>query len=201
MPKIYDRWAGTTRTMLGFFLSFFGHVALIVAVYFFVYKTRLPHGEPQSIQVGATMVPGKGYQERAPALEARHRGMAKKAQVPGTALAANDGEGDATVYGAQGMGSPSLASDPRLIYEPNIERHYPKRAVRLGIEGRVILRLKIAKDGAVVDAMVVQGLEPILNKSAVMLVKNLRYRPATDDAGEMVEASIDHEVVFRLTRS
>jgi periplasmic protein TonB len=75
---------------------------------------------------------------------------------------------------------------------------YPPEAGRARIEGAVVLRAVIGKDGTVQDVRVESGL-PILAQAAIDAVKQWRYRPYLLN-GEPVEVDSRITINFTLTR-
>jgi protein TonB len=55
--------------------------------------------------------------------------------------------------------------------------HYPDLARRAGIEGRVLIRALVGKDGRVLEAFVIEG-NAILNEAALQSVRGAIFRPA-----------------------
>ena len=71
---------------------------------------------------------------------------------------------------------------------------YPAEARLLAVEGDVRLRLHIDTHGNVDAAAVVQSLGHGLDEVAQDVVRSLRFRPATDEAGTPVGAFVDWTV-------
>lgn len=73
---------------------------------------------------------------------------------------------------------------------------YPETAS--GIDGTILVRVKIDRKGSVVDARVVEGGNPALEWAALDAAKNWRFQPATRDG-----AAVDSEVTipFRFSSS
>ncbi|MDH3283406.1 MAG: energy transducer TonB [Acidobacteriota bacterium] len=88
-------------------------------------------------------------------------------------------------------------SEPELV--SRIEPEYPELARRARIQGKVILRAIIKKDGTVRDIEVLK--EPAANlgfsASAVSAVKQWRYRPATQN-GRPVDVYFTVVVTYTL---
>ncbi|MEX2263903.1 MAG: TonB family protein [Bryobacteraceae bacterium] len=74
---------------------------------------------------------------------------------------------------------------------------YPERARAAGVEGTVILRAVIQKDGAIGDLLAFPGAEPDLADAAETAVRQWRYSPTLLN-GEPVEIETHVEVRFRL---
>jgi protein TonB len=65
------------------------------------------------------------------------------------------------------------------------------------VEGKVLVRVLVDKEGRVVSATVQQSLEPSCDEAAVPAVRATSWSPALKD-GKPVEASTSVPVVFRL---
>lgn len=57
-----------------------------------------------------------------------------------------------------------------------IKLQYPKDAQKLGIEGRVLLKVLVSKTGSVKKAEVVKGI-PELNEAAISAIKEVKFKP------------------------
>lgn len=57
-----------------------------------------------------------------------------------------------------------------------VDPAYPADALQQGIEGEVVLQVRVGKDGAVYDAKAISG-EPILSQAALEAVKQWRFSP------------------------
>jgi periplasmic protein TonB len=75
---------------------------------------------------------------------------------------------------------------------------YPEEARQKRIEGVVVLKAKISKQGDVVDLALV-SCDPLLAKSAIEAVKGWKYRPYYLQ-GNPVEVETQIQVNFALTR-
>jgi protein TonB len=73
---------------------------------------------------------------------------------------------------------------------------YPEEAKAEGIEGKVVLDLVIAPDGAILDLAVRHG-HPLLAEAALQAIRNWKYR-ATTLNGVPVEVQTEIEVAFTL---
>lgn len=86
---------------------------------------------------------------------------------------------------------------PRIAHLVNPA--YPVKARRLGQEGRVVLELRIAKDGHLAAASVrYSSGYPLLDESALAAVPQWKFEPARTVKGEPVEAVVLVPVLFRL---
>lgn len=75
---------------------------------------------------------------------------------------------------------------------------YPKEAVEQGIQGRVIVRFVIEKDGSVSNPKVVRKIEPILDKEAIRVVESMPKWKAGKQKGQKVPVYFTLPIIFRL---
>lgn len=106
--------------------------------------------------------------------------------------------GIAPSFSADSNGSIAIRTQPLLLKEQEILFPYPKKAKYYRIEGLVKLLLTISKEGRVVHAKVISGPDFGLREAALVIAKNLRFLPATNEKGEEILSHIEHEVVFKL---
>lgn len=74
---------------------------------------------------------------------------------------------------------------------------YPPAAKRLGIEGKVVLRITIEKDGSVDEVTVQKGLGYGLDQVAVAAMSKCRFQPALKE-GEPVAVRVTYRFRFEL---
>jgi len=88
---------------------------------------------------------------------------------------------------------------PRIISGTRIQPEYPEHARRAGVEGDVLLRAVIRRDGTVGSLEVVQAprADLGLSEAALTAVSQWRYHPARLE-GRPVEVYFMIEVTFRL---
>lgn len=96
-------------------------------------------------------------------------------------------------------GEDDSVSPPALIDEAMVLPEYPKSEKDAGIEGSVMLKAEILKDGSVGEITVVEGVEghPALEESAIKAFRQWRFSPATED-GQPVDMTIQIPIAFRL---
>lgn len=92
------------------------------------------------------------------------------------------------------LGSESL--EPPTVVE-EIPPLYSEAAFEQGIEGHVVLRVIIRKDGSLGPIRVHQSLEPDLDRAAIRAVSSWRFEPATID-GDPINVLADIEVEFEI---
>jgi len=78
-----------------------------------------------------------------------------------------------------------------------VRPQYPPEAKQAGIQGTVLLHVKVATDGTVKEIVVKEG-EPKLVEATVEAVRQWEYEPVQVD-GKAVEASTDVTVNFTLS--
>lgn len=77
---------------------------------------------------------------------------------------------------------------------------YPLVAQRQGIEGHVVVRLRVEPTGAVSEVVVVEAEPPgVFDAVAVDTARRYRFRPARRGA-EAVRTTVEQRIVFRLKR-
>ena len=94
------------------------------------------------------------------------------------------------------------SADPRSFLEKWVYQYlkYPEKAMREGIQGRVMVDFVIEKDGKVTDVRVVKGVSPELDAEAVKVVSaSPKWKPGRK-TGEKVRVSMTIPVEFRLEK-
>ena len=77
--------------------------------------------------------------------------------------------------------------------------HYPESAQQDNIQGRVIVKFVVEKDGSIGPAQVVKGVEHALDQEALRVVREMpRWQPGKND-GVAVRSWLTLPVTFRLT--
>jgi TonB family protein len=84
---------------------------------------------------------------------------------------------------------------PVLIHKEQVQ--YTPEARDAGIQGTVLVSVIVEANGTVSDIRVLRGLEPGLDKQAILAVEKWRFNPATKE-GAPVAVSANIEVNFRL---
>lgn len=75
---------------------------------------------------------------------------------------------------------------------------YPEQAVEMGIQGRVIVRFVVERDGSVTQAVVVKGIDPALDKEALRVIQAMpKWKPGMQQ-GRAVRVRATQPVLFRL---
>jgi protein TonB len=153
----------------------------------------------------------------APPVQASNAAGSTDAEAPSFGPGVPDGTGtDPGVPGGTGDTSPNIAPPAQPVRPPRerpvwkgeavqeamlvnrVVPVYPQPALQMRIEGTVMLRAVIGRDGTVQSLEVLSG-HPMLAKAAVIAVREWRYRP-TLLRGEPVEVETFITVIFTLTR-
>ena len=84
------------------------------------------------------------------------------------------------------------------FFEENMR--YPEQARKQNIEGKVIVKFKIEKDGTITEAFVVRSPDSSLNEEAIRLVKSLpgKWIPAKSSGGKAIDSWFTIPVKFKL---
>jgi len=71
---------------------------------------------------------------------------------------------------------PTFKGDVYKWLSDNVQ--YPDSAIKSGIQGRVVIRFAVRKDGSVTDAKVARSVEPILDNEALRVIKSMpKWKP------------------------
>ena len=77
---------------------------------------------------------------------------------------------------------------------------FPRRALRLGVEGTVRLEFDIAADGSVLDPFVVEGNPPgVFDRSAIKAVRKILYEPPTHNGTPVKVNNVQIDLTFKLS--
>ncbi|MEM7468909.1 MAG: TonB family protein [Pseudomonadota bacterium] len=78
---------------------------------------------------------------------------------------------------------------------------YPERAKRRGIEGYVILQFTIAKNGSVIDPIVVESAPSgVFDKAAVNAVLKFKYKPKVENGMALEVYGVQNKFTFELDK-
>ena len=116
----------------------------------------------------------------------------------GTGEGAGGGTGPGRGGSGHGTGSGSGIS-ARPIGGYQVKPRYPESARRRGIEGTVLLQMRITAQGRVEDVQVVRSAGyPELDESAMEAVRRWRFEPARRNGAPVAEDAVLLPVVFQL---
>ena len=127
--------------------------------------------------------------------------------VPGAGMSGGGG-GTANAGLGRGSGAPGLPAPVQpAILKTNREAkpiqsaraNYPPVALRMGIEGDVMLRIEVDPEGKVTKAEIIKSGGSGFDEEALKAVKQSRFEPAQRD-GQNVTAEFTYVYRFRLAR-
>jgi protein TonB len=122
-------------------------------------------------------------------------GRARDGTGVGAGGSTGPGRGGGSGYGIGGGGGISA----RPIGGYQVKPRYPESARRRGIEGTVLLKMRITAQGRVEDVRVVRSAGyPELDESAIEAVRRWRFEPARHNGEPVVEEAVLLPVVFQL---
>ena len=76
---------------------------------------------------------------------------------------------------------------------------FPRRALRLGVEGTVRLEFDIAADGSVLDPYVVESNPPgVFDRNAIKAVRKALYEPTTYNGASVKVNNVQIDLTFKL---
>jgi protein TonB len=78
-----------------------------------------------------------------------------------------------------------------------IHIEYPEEAIRAGIEGQLVLRFVVEKDGTPTHIRVIKSLHPLCDSAAVAALRRTRFIPGMQN-GQPVRVHMQLPVRFRL---
>ncbi len=139
-----------------------------------------------------------------PKIDARPEAVAVPEASPPLAVEAGE---DGGVAGGRVGGTPGGRVDvaipaAEVAHPPvpvsRVTPEYPMSARARGIEGLVVLRAIVGRDGAVEDGITVQQSIPALDPFAVRALARWRFEPGRDRDGNAVRVIVDVPIRFQL---
>lgn len=110
-------------------------------------------------------------------------------------LAGGEGARTAAEKPKGGEKAGKAVKEPRLVHK--VQPSYPAEAKKEGLEGIVLIDVRVGKDGAVADARVTRG-HPVLAEAALAAVRQWRYQPTLGPDKKPVEVTLTITINFRL---
>ena len=107
-----------------------------------------------------------------------------------------EGPGETSEPGVESSVRAAAEEEPAELVS-KVDPPYPEAARRSGVEGTVVLDVRIDESGAVTDIQVLRGLPLGVSEAAVAAVSRWKYRPARGRAGP-VTSHKTVRVIFRL---
>lgn len=130
--------------------------------------------------------------------------MVPDSAIPGTAATPQSGAAAADPAGRAAAAEPDLpaaagggVTPPEIVDSSRVRPDYPEAAQRAGLEGQVVLRAIIDRQGRARQVQVLRGLGLGLDEAAVAAVRQWKFRPAIRN-GSPVEVIYILSVYFRL---
>jgi len=104
---------------------------------------------------------------------------------------------------------PIFAGDKGYVGEENTEievtrisspsPEYPRRAIRLGVEGSVRLEFDVDTDGSVLDPYVVDSSPAgVFDRAAIKAVRKFLYEPPTYNETSVKVNNVQIDLIFKL---
>ncbi|MBD3222471.1 TonB family protein, partial [bacterium] len=95
----------------------------------------------------------------------------------------------------------TTASQPLQAREPELLEYvapdYPEQARLVGLEGRVVVKILVGPEGRVLDAQILEGVDPLLDEAALDAARHTRWTPGVQ-RGVPVKAWMALPYDFRL---
>lgn len=80
-----------------------------------------------------------------------------------------------------------------------VQPEYPRRALRSGIEGVVVVEFTITKDGKVKDPVIIKSPSDIFNRAVLKVITRWQFNPETEN-GKPIEVRARQNVKFKLQK-
>ena len=91
---------------------------------------------------------------------------------------------------------PGGVHNQMLYIRENME--YPEEAKEDGVQGRVLIKFIVRKDGSIDNINVTRSLDPLLDKEAIRLVENMPNWIPAQNQGRIVNSFFTIPTLFRL---
>ena len=78
------------------------------------------------------------------------------------------------------------------------QMHYPEEAEEKGIEGRVLIRFVVEKDGRLTNFEVIETPDPLLSDEALRVLKQMPQWIPAKNKGKDVRCRYSMPILFRL---
>jgi len=88
--------------------------------------------------------------------------------------------------------------DPQFMSFIRHKLRYPAKARRTGVQGTVHLAFKISADGTIDDVVVTRGVDVVLDKEAVRVIRALKLSSPPMLKGKAQEVCVEMPLRFRL---
>ncbi|MEQ8279147.1 MAG: energy transducer TonB [Deltaproteobacteria bacterium] len=107
-------------------------------------------------------------------------------------------------YSAEALAAESegdLGREPPVaVFQPDLERHYPRNAMQARVEGRTVVQMKIDARGRVTQVIVLKS-EPkgVFERAAASAAREIRFQPAKKN-GRPIVSRVKLEFVWTLDK-
>jgi protein TonB len=92
-----------------------------------------------------------------------------------------------------------IADQPRVLHEINSADIYPPEAYKMGIEGKVVLKVSLDSKGNVVQVRIVGRAGHGFDEAARDALRQFRFSPARTSDGQAVDYSLTYTYVFDMS--
>jgi protein TonB len=92
-----------------------------------------------------------------------------------------------------------IADPPRVLHEVNSADIYPPEAYKMGIEGKVVLKVSLDSKGNVVQVRIISRVGHGLDEAARDALRQFKFSPARTSDGQAVDYSLTYTYVFDMS--
>jgi periplasmic protein TonB len=92
-----------------------------------------------------------------------------------------------------------IADPPKVLHEVNSADIYPPEAYKMGIEGKVVLKVSLDAKGNVVQVKVISRAGHGLDEAARDALRQFKFSPARTSDGQAVDYSLTYTYVFDMS--
>lgn len=97
------------------------------------------------------------------------------------------------------MGSGLSASDGEYLPIVKVAPQYPRRALKRGLEGDVVLEYTVTKQGSVRDPVVLQSSDAVFNQAAIDSALRYKYKPRVINGEAKEVPGVRTRIKFRMS--
>jgi protein TonB len=92
-----------------------------------------------------------------------------------------------------------IADPPRVVHEINSADIYPPEAYKMGIEGKVVLKVSLDSKGNVVQVRIIGRAGHGFDEAARDALRQFKFTPARTSDGQSVDYSLTYTYVFDMS--
>ena len=116
----------------------------------------------------------------------------------GTDVGGDDGDGGDKIYDVAEVPAEFPGGTSAMLQWLIDNMRYPQAALEEGIQGRVIVRFVVEKDGSLTNVEIMNSVDPSLNNEAIRLVQTMpKWTPASQN-GQPVRYRTNIPIMFRI---